>query len=92
LSEDFVDPIRDLGRPRGEAPVGMAHERTRSHLDYVWYRRADGVSARGVYRVLDRAGSDHHPIVVDLDLDLDPTSTSTSTPMPALRSSGSAGR
>lgn len=71
LSDVFVDPTRELGWPRTDPPAGLEHERRRGHLDYVWYRPTDGVAALGAYRVPDRAGSDHHAIIVDFDLHAD---------------------
>ena len=71
LSRSLTDPVRELGIPlRRSSLSGTVNERRLAHIDYVWYRPSDqvAVTVDGVYRVTDRAGSDHHPIVADFTL------------------------
>lgn len=71
FSAELIDPTRSLGWPlRRPTLPGTQHERRISHIDYIWYR--DGaersLEVGGIYRVIDRGGSDHHPLVADFGL------------------------
>jgi len=71
LSEQLVDPTRELGYPiRRTSLPGTVNERRIGHVDYVWYREPSDVAVTvdGVYRVNDRGGSDHHPVIADFSL------------------------
>ncbi len=71
LSEALTDPTRELGWPlRRSALPGTRHERRIAHLDYIWYRPGpeQRVQVDGIFRVTDRGGSDHHPLVADFSL------------------------
>lgn len=67
LSEDLENASRRVGR----LAIGNTFENLRQdinlqHIDYVWYRGAlDPITA---FRVLDRGGSDHYPVLVDFNL------------------------
>ncbi len=71
LSAVLTDPTRELGWPLRRSPLpGTRHERRIAHLDYVWYRPGQDrrVHVEGIFRVSDRGGSDHHPLVADFGL------------------------
>jgi endonuclease/exonuclease/phosphatase (EEP) superfamily protein YafD len=64
LADSFTDAGKELGWRIGHpAPAGTAHDNRPNHIDYHWYRGP--VEPLGVYRVIDRAGSDHDAVIAD---------------------------
>ena len=64
LSDSFTDAGKKLGWRIGhQAPAGTTHANQPNHIDYHWYRGP--VEPLGVYRVTDRAGSDHDAVIAD---------------------------
>ena len=60
----FTDAGKKLGWRIGhQAPAGTTHANQPNHIDYHWYRGP--VEPLGVYRVTDRAGSDHDAVIAD---------------------------
>lgn len=69
---------------RRTALPGTVHERRIAHIDYIWFRSESPaisstgsstgdlstteVTVEGIYRVEDRGGSDHHPLIADFSL------------------------
>ncbi len=67
LADHLTDASRELGWRIGhDAPPGTVHEERFHRVDYHWYRGP--ATPVGVYRVLDRAGSDHFALIADYAL------------------------
>jgi endonuclease/exonuclease/phosphatase (EEP) superfamily protein YafD len=50
----------------GMEPAGTTQDTNLQHIDFIWYRGA--LEAYAAYRIDDRGGSDHHPVLAILDL------------------------